>query len=144
MYNKQIFKRCFDYRGKYWYRNITNGIPLYFRQLHYLIKNGYDESAHWETYDWFITTMRPILTFYKKYHLGIPILTGTFENTDLEKNKEIWEATIDEMILLLDDMDENNPKYENLDNCKDMYKYMNTAKDRFFQLFSTYFYNLWD
>ena len=142
MYNKQIFKRCFCYSKKCWWLNLKN-IPLYFRQLHYLIKNGYDESAHWRTYDWFITTMRPILTMYKKHHHGVPILTGTFEDTDLEKNEEIWEATIDEMISLLDDMDDCNSKYDGLD-WRSSYKLMENSKNRFFELFSKYFYHLWD
>lgn len=38
-YNKDIFKRCFNYRPKYWYKNIAK-IPLYFRLMRYLIKHG--------------------------------------------------------------------------------------------------------
>jgi hypothetical protein len=47
------------------------------------------------------------------------------------------------MISLLDDMDNNNPKYENLDH-KFVIKEMNIAKNKFFKLLSKHFYSLWD
>ena len=134
--NKKIFKRCFDYRGKYWYMNLKQ-IPLYFELMHHLIKYGYDEYATWETFDWFIDTMKSILTSYRKHHWGYPI--------DIEA--EEWDNIIDKMIALLDDMDECNPKYEIEEYEKEptkKYDEMNAAKDEFFKLFSKYFYNLWD
>ena len=102
---------------------------MYFKLIHYLIKHGYDEYATWMTFSWFIDTMKPILISYRKNHCGYPI--------DLEN--EEWNNVIDKMISLLDDMDEDNPKY-NKGNFEEMYK----AKDDFFKLFSEYFYNLWD
>ena len=71
-YNEKIFKRCFNWRGKYWYKNIKE-IPLYFRLMHHLIKYGYDEYATWETFDWFINIMKDILTYYRKHHHGYPV-----------------------------------------------------------------------
>ncbi len=134
--NKKIFKRCFDYRGKYWYMNLKY-IPLYFKLMHHLIKYGYDEYATWETFDWFIDTMKSILTSYRKKHWSHP--------WDIEE--EEWDGIIDEMIALLDDMDECNPKYETEEYEKEpikKYEEMNAAKDEFFNLFSKHFYNLWD
>ncbi len=148
MYNKTIFKRCFRYQGKYWYKNITE-MPLYFTLIRYLIKNGYDEYAVWETFDWFIHTMKSILTEYKNHHHSVPVLIedypydskGAKEKRQL--SDEMWETTISKMISLLDDMDENNPKYEKMDMIEQN-EALEKAKNEFFELFSKYFYCLWD
>lgn len=132
MINKKIFERCFDYRGRYWYKNIKY-IPLYFKLIHHLIKYGYDEYATWETFNWFIDTMKSILTSYRKKHWGCP----------WDMDEEEWDGIIDKMIALLDDMDECNPKYDEEEYNK-QYEKMSVAKDEFFKLFSEYFYNLWD
>ena len=47
------------------------------------------------------------------------------------------------MINLLDKMDEDNPIYNNMDVLKQR-KLQNKAKKEFFELFSKYFYHLWD
>lgn len=67
MYNKTIFKRCFSYKGKYWFYNIKE-IPTYIKQMRFLMKHGYDMYACWETFDWFIHTMRKILTHQRYYY----------------------------------------------------------------------------
>ncbi len=144
-YNKTIFKRCFYHPKKYWYKNIKN-IPLYFKMIHHLVKHGYDEYATWETFDWFINTMKDILTYYRNHHQGYPVAYNFNEilQEDLEKE---YDADLDKMISLLNDMDENNPKYERKEYQKDWkrhYEEMFAAKDKFFELFSKYFYNLWD
>ena len=147
-YNKKIFDRCFDWRGKYWYKNIAE-IPTYFKLMHHLIKHGYDEYATWETFDWFIDTMKNILTTYRYGHLGYPVGSLDEEWTEEMQNQlEIdYDADLDKMIALLNDMDECNPKYEAEEyekNLKRKYDEMHEAKDEFFKLFSKYFYNLWD
>lgn len=149
-YNEKIFKRCFNHRGKYWYRNIKE-IPLYFKLMHYLIKHGYDEYATWETFNWFIDTMKSILPYYKdEDRWGTPIVTDynpydphldltDEENEELiKKNQEVWHGIINRMIELLDWMDDGS-WFDEEDREK-----MNKAKDEFFELFSKYFYNLWD
>lgn len=147
MYNKKIFKRCFHWRGKYWYKNIKE-IPLYFKLMHHLIKHGYDEYATWETFDWFIDTMKEILTSYRKSHIGYPISSFVTEY-DEEKVAKEYDAGLDKMIVLLDDMDENNlkykaEKYKDIDGIVNKHNEMYAAKDEFFKIFSEYFYNLWD
>ena len=136
-YNKKIFKRCFNWHGRYWYKNIKE-IPLYFKLMHHLVKHGYDEYATWNTFNWFIDTMKPILVAYRQNHCGYP---WGFENGSE------WCKIIDRMVELLDLMDESNPKYETAEYVKDYVRQeaeMNEAKDEFFQLFSKHFYNLWD
>ena len=139
-YNKNIFKRCFNYRGRYWYKNIKY-IPLYFKLMHHLIKYGYDEYATWETFNWFIDTMKSILPHYKN-HMGVPIVIDNYTEEKTDENEAKWYSIIDRMVELLDLMDEQNVRYEDSD-----YEWqdseMNKAKDEFFELFSKYFYNLW-
>ena len=152
-YNKIIFKRCFDYKGRYWYRNLKY-IPLYFKQVHHLVKYGYDEYATWETFSWFTYTMRAILTNYKSSHCGYPILIDNYPLNSMdtddkskalrEKNNQMWDDIVSRMIELLDLMDENNPKYKKYDDRRKMNKEMDEAKDEFFKLFSEYFWCLWD
>lgn len=152
MYNKAIFHRCFPYSKKYWYKNFK-GIPQYIKCIRYLIKYGYDEYATWETFDWFIRTMRSILSNYRAGHCGVPILIEDYpfdssDNNEEAKSKrklndELWDSIIDKMISLLDDMDEDNPKYEKM-NLLEVDKLREEAKDEFFKLFSEHFYRLWD
>lgn len=139
-YNEKIFKRCFRYRGRYWYRNIKE-IPLYFKLMHHLIKYGYDEFAEWETFNWFIHTMQSILPQYRN-HMGVPIVIDNYTDDKESENEDKWYSIIDRMVVLLALMDEEN--YFNYESYEDQYKEMNAAKDEFFELFSKYFYNLWD
>ena len=144
-YNERIFKRCFHYPKKYWYKNIRY-IPLYFKLIHHLIKHGYDEYATWETFDWFIDTMKDVLKTYRNGHIGYPVVSYDDKEKQDTANIE-YDAGLDKMISLLDDMDENSPKYDTKEYREDYgkhYEEMDAAKDEFFKLFSKYFYNLWD
>ena len=158
LYNKQIFKRCFCYSGRYWYCNIKH-IPLYFKQIFHLMKYGYDDFAVWETFSWFTTTMRSVLKRYKRDRHGTPILIDNYPTDSsandeesqrlIKENDKMWEDIINRMIELLDLMDEQNPKYETdeYEDAEGMEKQrieMDAAKDEFFGLFSKYFYHLWD
>ena len=140
-YNKRIFERCFRFTGAFgWIKYI----PLYFSQMHHLIKHGYDIGATWDTFDWFINSMKPILETYRSNHYGTNIID---DNCTLEENAEKWNGIIDRMIELLDLVDECNSKYDGPEYEKDLWRAdreMNAAKDEFFQLFAKYFYYLWD
>ena len=140
-YNKKIFERCFSWRGKYWYKNIKE-IPLYFRLMHHLIKHGYDEYATWETFNWFIDTMKSILTSFRSNHHCYPVIS--YDDRELqEQSEKEYDADIDRMIELLDSMDECSPKYEHT-GYNEQYEEMYAAKDEFFKLFVKHFYSLWD
>lgn len=157
-YNKQIFERCFWWPARYWYENVKQ-IPLYFRAISYLVRNGYDKYALWGTCDWFITTMRSILQEYRRSHRGYPILIDNYppNSTDKdeqskrlrEENDKMWDDIIDHMIELLDLMDESNPKYEadsyhTSKGIDKQWEEMSAAKNEFFELFSKHFFDLWD
>lgn len=152
MLNKEIFERCFMFSGFRWYKNIKY-IPRYFREMHFLIKNGYDKYAAWSINTWFMDTMKNILKRYREHHLSYPIVIDNYpfyssnnskEDKQLrENNNRKWDGIIDSMINLLDDMDEFNPKYEGCDYFKSS-EMQTEAKNKFFELFSQYFYCLWD
>ena len=129
-YNKRIWERCFIWKS--WFRNIKE-IPLYFKLMHHLIKYGYDEYATWETYTWFIYTMRDILTRYRKNHMGYPVAP---EGIDQEEFDDKYDADLDKMIALLDVISEGWCQSNDID--------LENAKDEFFKLFSKHFYSLWD
>lgn len=135
MMNRKIAKRCFCYKKRYWYRNLAM-IPEYFRQVRFLKKHGYDISAQWSTFSWFIDTMRSILTNYKENRQGHPI----------GKTDEEWGQTIEEMLALLDKMDENTFDWYDKDVVVmiEKVKKMEESKDDFFKIFAKEFYDLWD
>ena len=209
LYNKVIFQNCFSYRPRYWYKNIRY-IPLYFKRIHHLVKNGYDDLATWDTYWWFNRTMRDILTRYNKQRHGYPILDNDFpfDDDDSEESKtkrlqaeQKWDDIVKRMIFLLGEMDEDTCQKKNpyegewsakadefhdkyglfgkglmteeerkksketglftlhtmseVDEYKDISekhreaemdldKYREQCKDEFFELFSKYYYALWD
>lgn len=140
-YNEKIFKRVFFHKGRYWLNNLKE-IPTYFRQLNFLIKHGYDVSARWCTFAWFIDTAGDVLSWHKEHRHGFPMVLDFNEST-FEENEEAWDGIIGRMIELLKLMDEENPKYDDMD-LKVQYEHMDAAKKEFFDLFSTHFYRLWD
>jgi len=89
-------------------------------------RRGYSSRDVWEMRTWFVETLRPMLEDLLIHHTGHP---------DSLTNEE-WEAVLKEMVELLDDMDVWD------DSTVSAQK--EAAKDRFFVLFSQWFYDLWD
>ena len=135
----------FMLRGKNWWRNLKD-IPIFIQRIFFTLKHGYSPAAQWETFEWFIAVMREVLTSYRNNRMGTPVVIPGYDIDDLiseNKNVEVYNGILDEMIELLDKMDENNLAYNDA-SLEEMHSAMNTAKDRFFELFSKYFYTLWD
>ena len=105
---------------------------------------GYDSVDTFETFAKFIDRYTKILTEYRKKHWGIPL-----EFVDLE---EEWDNVIDEMLYHLHYMDEETVVDELEKDVPDdwsishitVHEILNKHKDAFFELFSKYFYDLWD
>lgn len=132
----------FIFRGKNWWRNLKD-IPIFIKRIFFTLKHGYSPIARFETFEWFITVMREILINYRDNRTGTPVVIPDYNTDDLineDKNIEAYNNILNEMIELLDKMDECN--YLAYDNAS--LEAMNTAKDKFFELFSKYFYTLWD
>ena len=150
-YNKRIFERCFDYKGKYWYKNIKY-IPLYFKQIYQLVKRGYDPGATWGIDYWFIHIMKDILKEYNENRCGTPVIVDNFpyvsvpndeQREIVNSNEKKWNDIVNHMIELLTLMDEENYNYENY-GWQQIEEATEKAKVEFFELFSKYFHNLWD
>lgn len=132
----------FDYPKRFWYHNLKD-IPIFIKRIFFTLKHGYSPVARFETFEWFITVMREILINYRDNRMGTPVVIPDYKTDDLiseDKNIEAYNNIFNEMIELLDKMDENN--YLTYDSAS--LEAMNTAKDKFFKLFSKYFYTLWD
>lgn len=132
----------FMFHGKNWWRNLKD-IPIFIQRIFFTLKHGYSPVAQWETFEWFITVMREILINYRDNRTGTPVVIPDYHTDDLiseNKNIEIYNNILNEMIELLDKMNECN--YLTYNNAS--LEAMNTAKDKFFELFSKYFYTLWD
>lgn len=142
---KNITFGLFAYPKRVWYRNLED-IPIFFKRIFFILKHGYSPAAQWETFGWYIAVMREVLTNYRNNRMGTPVVIPGYDIEDLiseNKNVEVYNSILDEMITLLDKMDECNPAYKDV-SLEEMHSAMNTAKDRFFELFSKYFYTLWD
>ena len=135
----------FMFHGKDWWRNLKD-IPIFIKRIFFTLKHGYSPVAQWETFGWFITVMREILINYRDNRMGTPVVIPDYHTDDLiseNKNIEIYNNILNEMIELLDKMDENNLAYNDA-SLEEMHSAMDSAKNKFFELFSKYFYTLWD
>ena len=135
----------FMFHGKSWWRNLKN-IPIFIKRIFFTLKHGYSPVAQWETFGWFITVMREILVNYRNNRTGTPVVIPDYHIDDLiseNKNIEIYNNILNEMIELLDKMDECNSTYNGV-SLEEMHSAMDSAKNKFFELFSKYFYTLWD
>lgn len=103
---------------------------------------GYDSVDTFETFYKFIERYTKILTEYRKHHWGYCS----------EMTTEEWDNVIDEMIYHLKYMDEETVAEELERDVPDGWnashkticEVLDKHKDRFFELFSKYFYCLWD
>ena len=135
----------FMFHGKSWWRNLKD-IPIFIKRIFFTLKHGYSPVAQWETFQWFIDVMREILTNYRDNRTGTPVVIPDYHTDDLiseNKNIEIYNNILNEMIELLDKMDECNSTYNGV-SLEEMHSAMDSAKNKFFELFSKYFYTLWD
>lgn len=119
----------------FWYN--LKDIPIFFKRFCFLLRHGYSPMAQWETFDWFICVMREILTFYKDERTGDMLIEDVPEEEWHDVNDELY----DTLLSLLDEMDEEEYQRKGLEV---NYSKMEYAKERFFRLFSKYFYDFWD
>ena len=120
-----------------------------FRNAYYKIHYGfqrmfkdYDSVDTFELFYKFIKRYHKILTEYRKKHYGVPY--------GMEENE--WDNIVGEMLNHLYYMDEDNVEKEMRKGLPNnwfpdaaiVHKIINKHKDEFFELFSKYFYSLWD
>lgn len=114
------------FHASYWELKIRN-----FRWWLQRGKRGWSECDSWNIDTWFMDTLLPMLTSYRKHHIGYPGYI-TFNE---------WNQILDRMIYLLKEMKEDDFSTEDIAKS---YEHRNNCKDEFFKLFSEYFYHLWD
>ena len=141
---KDVLEKIWDvittpyYKAKWWIREIYWEILYGFQRMF----KGYDVVDTFETFAKFIERYSKILTDYRKSHYGYP---GTM-------TEEEWDAVVDEMIYHLKYMDEETVTEELEKDVPDDWsashktvgEIMDKHKDAFFELFSKYFFDLWD
>lgn len=111
-------------------------------------KRGWAYGDVWDMDVWFIRTVKPMLTHLRDHGIGIPGEFCAGENG----NRIYWENTLTEMISCLELMDEDNAeKYlgisddnRSVESYKKVHDLMEENKNRFFELFSKYYFDLWD
>lgn len=144
--NMNVFEKIWDaittpyYKTKNWLRDIYWEIRYGFQRMF----KGYDSVDTFETFHKFVERYTKILTEYRNKHCGIPM--------EFENSEEEWDKVIDEMIYHLHYMGEQTVT-EELEkdvpddwtvSSKSVYEVMDKHKNAFFELFSKYFYDLWD
>lgn len=111
-------------------------------------KRGWAYSDAWDIDVWFMYTVKPMLIHLRDYGIGIPNELVS----DSENERVNWENTLTEMITCLELMDEDAAR-EHLDISDSDYSFesyqktndsIEENKNRFFELFSKYFFDLWD
>lgn len=112
-------------------------------------KRGYSYGDVWDMDFWFKRTAKPMLIHLRDHGIGIPsdlYLEGE------ENERAAWEAVLTEMINCLTLMDEDEAQKHlgisdddySVESYKKVNGLMDEKKNRFFELFCKYFYNLWD
>lgn len=124
--------------GSFWMK--IKDIPIFLKRVVYTLRHGYPPQATWEIYEWHRRVMLETLSEFRKNLNGYPVFD---ENASPEEQYDKWGAIIDEMCEYLDAMAEDNYdlSIENLEK-SDLARI--EAKDKFFALFSKYYFHLWD
>ena len=135
---------------KLYYRikNAISGVYWDFRVRCQRFIRGYAWSDVWSMDYWFMRTVKPMLLHLYHNHHGVPM--------EFENHPDGWKEVLNEMIHCLDMMDEDNAyaffgfcEIEDYDRMTkedylNIFNTMEENKNRFFELFSKYFYDLWD
>lgn len=129
---KWIRMNQWPYRLLHFPRNFCKFIG----EVFFFLRNGYPYEATYEHYQYFINVQQKIFKNYLKTHWGYPGYGEAATN-------EQWEAIIQYMIELLGKMDESNYDYTRGDPFAHEDE-MIAAKNEFFELYSKWFYHLWD
>lgn len=124
--------------GSFWMK--IKDIPIFLKRVVYTLRHGYPPQATWEIYEWHRRVMLETLSEFRKNLNGYPVFD---ENASSEEQYDKWGAIIDEMCEYLDAMAEDN--YDlSIENLEKSDLARTEAKDKFFALFSKYYFHLWD
>ena len=133
------------YGGEWYTSNIFGLVRQFFTDIKYSwqrIRYGYCDHDIWELYPWFLDTMPRMLEEMKRTRHGNAVVNQEDEGND-EALTKAWDEVLDRMIFLLREADEETCQKKNLNHAK-LYEYREQCKDEAMELFSKYFYDLWD
>jgi len=117
-----------------------------FRSRCQRFKRGYADADVWNMNSWFIDTIKPMLIQLRECGCGTPA----------NLSEDEWHAILDEMINCLHFMNEDhvycwhgfveieNYKRITTKDYEEIGRMLIENKNRFFELFNKYFYDLWD
>lgn len=109
---------------------------------------GYADIDMFNMDDWFMRTVKPMLIYHRDNNFSVP--------DEFSENPDGFKLALIEMINCLDLMGEDYVcnflgfcEIEDIikmktEDFKEVHDIINDSKDKFFQLFSKYFYYLWD
>lgn len=140
-------------------------VKLFFRDVKYSIqriKYGWCESDTWGIDYWFLNVVPDMLLYLKNNKHGYPISFD--ENGEqILNSEEEWDKVLDEIIYLFHESSEDycsiknrynselangfadeNKKHLWIQEEKNLGNYREQCKNQAFELFSKYFYDLWD
>lgn len=124
----------------------------HFRKRCQRFKRGYAYVDVWDMDQWFMEIVKPMLIHLRDNGIGCP---AEFYNEE-DDGDEAWKNVLTEMIDCLDFMDEDKvytflgfSQYEDCwrmtrEDIQKVYEIRESNKNRFFELFSKHFYDLWD
>lgn len=119
-------------------------IFLYIGRIFFIIKHGYSPVMNWEFFSWHRAVCEEFFNHNLKERYGSPILSAYGHNVQsITGEHEAWDEVVKEMLNYLSLMDENNEVY-NEKSILEADKSLEENKDKFFALFSKYYYDLWD
>ena len=102
---------------------------------------GWADEDTWDIDWWFIKTLSPMLKKFKEDN----------DSNPFKFSEEEWDTILDNMIYYLEGMNEEgavNQLYSDganltVDDYKEISNHMAESKQKFFELFVQYFYDLW-
>lgn len=126
--------------GSFWMK--LKDVPIFLKRVVYTLRHGYPPQATWEIYEWHRRVMLETLSEFRKNLNGYP---ASYDDEDGSPEEQYakWGAIIDEMCNYLDAMSEDSYDYS-IENFKKNDLARTEAKDKFFALFSKYYFHLWD
>lgn len=152
MYRKRDGVPVFS-KTTYYCRNPMRKIKYFFRDIKYSyqrIRYGWCDRDTWDIDYWFLSVIPPMLQHLRDNKHGYP--------SDMEEDE--WDHILETMILMFTEANEDRCSKKNeyelksraseeerkifLDKALEVLEYRNKCKNKGFEFFSKYFWNLWD
>lgn len=134
-----LWRKWVNFSNSWWlnFKYFPKNFCRFLKELFSFIHNGFPYAAVYDHNSWFVKTTKMQLQEYLKHHWGYP-------GRDEASANEDWENIIKHMIDLLDYIEENEFDYNTPFQSDYIEEMRVKAKDEFFDLYSKWFFDLWD